>query len=1366
MITEEELRISNLSYTNKDFASIYPELLDLAKRISPKWDPSQTNESDPGLVLLKLLAFVGDKINYNSDKNVLECFLPSATQDKSVRSLCEINGYSPKYYQSATTTISFRYDGKKLAENDSFTLDAFDTVISDESGEVSYSLLSPVTFYERKTVYSALAMQGTFERLRIGNKDLVQLTDLDDSNRVYLPETQIAQNGVFVFSNEPNGATSYLQSWERVDNLNLVTPSNDSYVYKVGYDSEQASAYIEFPNNISDLIEDGIAVLYCKTQGSAGNVSANVLTTLVSPLTKNTTGGVSLDFSSTSADSLEDDSTSDYGSLVIKNLASTINGADPEGIDDAYNNFKKTVGTFNTLVTCKDYSNAIYNMTDEQGNPYVSNVAVSDVRTDVNYGTSIVTYSEYGKITTRVVDAKTSPASVITPYDLCMYPLQPMRESYTANNYVASFTPLSDTVMIKQGLDDPDGEFIKTLSHNYKELADSDIWAIKNYYGLNATLTTTYKVNEFEQAEIRSAVITALMKAFNGRKVDYGCEIPFDSILKAIEGADSRIKNVSLEEPKLTSYVMTKDMNETPLMKSDDLGIRSEYLKVLAKNILAGRIPLFDYDEDFQYDFGMSNLSGKTACKIKGIYEMDTETVIKKDTEGNIPGYASGYTLRENEVIQFIAPNMSSKITYPAYTNFEFSRSNPGSPCGIKKSIISAVTDFDSRQSAADELQWYYVRTGKTASTPYGKLVDKDKNIYKKATSNNPSATNPLYLMYSVGSLNLGIQANEEHVMEPGEKLTMNYTDSSKKEHTIVFSSTGITDNGEAVDMGTQKKVIVRPNFDVYPVTSYAVSGRSVITKKVNGVEISFYTLSTNETIEDRRLVETEITDPQLNCYWSTSSPNNALFTKDNAVTDADGVVQYYERLLGDSEYFAYTDSSKTELAILQSGTKIRYNYSGDNIGDWTCEKELLSDLTKDGFSVFSDFNWKVKAFNKHSLTVVDMQILTLTEGDKLQITEYDKNISSAWEGLPISAKVSYTLEGETPTSLNQASSDDLAWQVRSRLDLNCGPKKKQLLQTNQSVKLYYVKDGEKTSNRDSLLQDKAGELFEIAGGDKVYLMTSLSYSGVSGGHIDTVVSNISAEGIEYSLDLNALAFEYEEPTYKLASDESKGLTRMNGYATIPLSELKYTVNNNTNSFSSDAINLPMIKEHSLLMVFPNYKDLGAGVSFSAYDADGQLVAGIRAYNSNSEYQTSIDIKREHKPCIFEISGSVSRLSVIIQGDDYSKLSSSATLVLGALTPILARTSDQGELNLKKALGLTFYEEASLLETLRSLDSESLFYYNAPLDYASQMDVDDMSSPYALWDKNNVYNRVTIGEVDLDKESLSINIAKSSRSSQ
>ena len=52
MINNKELNEVSLSPTKKDYYQIYNELLDLASKISDRWSPESTNESDPGIVLL------------------------------------------------------------------------------------------------------------------------------------------------------------------------------------------------------------------------------------------------------------------------------------------------------------------------------------------------------------------------------------------------------------------------------------------------------------------------------------------------------------------------------------------------------------------------------------------------------------------------------------------------------------------------------------------------------------------------------------------------------------------------------------------------------------------------------------------------------------------------------------------------------------------------------------------------------------------------------------------------------------------------------------------------------------------------------------------------------------------------------------------------------------------------------------------------------------------------------------------------------------------------------------------------------------------------------------------------------------------
>ena len=112
MLTQNEITSLSLSPTKKDFVQIWNELLDVAGKLSERWDPTSTNESDPGIVLLKVLTGIADKLNYNIDKNILEAYMPTAAQTESMRKLCELVGYDIKYYQSAETTARISYTGK------------------------------------------------------------------------------------------------------------------------------------------------------------------------------------------------------------------------------------------------------------------------------------------------------------------------------------------------------------------------------------------------------------------------------------------------------------------------------------------------------------------------------------------------------------------------------------------------------------------------------------------------------------------------------------------------------------------------------------------------------------------------------------------------------------------------------------------------------------------------------------------------------------------------------------------------------------------------------------------------------------------------------------------------------------------------------------------------------------------------------------------------------------------------------------------------------------------------------------------------------------------------------------------------------
>ena len=107
----------NLSYTNLDFSSIYTEVLDMVKQLTKNWDPSISDESDPGVVLVKLSALLADKMNYNIDKSILEAFPLSVTQDSNARQLYEQLGYYMNWYRAATTPVTLSWKTKTVDDN-------------------------------------------------------------------------------------------------------------------------------------------------------------------------------------------------------------------------------------------------------------------------------------------------------------------------------------------------------------------------------------------------------------------------------------------------------------------------------------------------------------------------------------------------------------------------------------------------------------------------------------------------------------------------------------------------------------------------------------------------------------------------------------------------------------------------------------------------------------------------------------------------------------------------------------------------------------------------------------------------------------------------------------------------------------------------------------------------------------------------------------------------------------------------------------------------------------------------------------------------------------------------------------------------
>ena len=699
MITNKDLSVINLSPTKKDFYQIWNELLDVAKKLSERWDPTSTNESDPGIVLLKVLTAIADKLNYNIDKNILEAFMPSAAQEESMRKLCEMMGYNIKYYQSAVTKVRFTYTGllpeddnsinvsiRRFANITNIDKDINYVVIGDENGDSSPSITLEINQYTQVLSRTLTCIEGELVQCETNNDNIISSSQLDDRHRYYLPENQIAENGIFVYNIDDYGEIDNSKLWEKVDNLN--TAAIGEPVFKFGYDSREARPYIQFPDDVNYLIKNGLKIFYIRTSGVNGNIAARTLSTFAN---------FDEDVNATSTDT---NITLDENSFIVTNETATFNGANIETITQAYEGFKKIVGTFDTLVTCRDYMNKIYTLMDGDNIPLVSNCIVSDIRDDINRSITLCTFNDYGisynDEPRKIVD-NGKYKDKINHFNLILYPFKKITGLNNYNEYIESFKSDLST------MDEITSELsrYKTIAHIISSWAenegnDDNILCIKNYLKLNARITTINKVNVAEQADILANIKNAIYKSFNMRQLDFGEEIPFESILSCINSADTRIKNVALDEPIIDTRFLVYDNEgkDSEYSSSETEAARilkfNEIYDTLAlRNVLAGRVELFNYDKTFTTAFDEKDTKFYPTGQEKTIKNLKPSFTIDKNNLVSSP-------LKQNEIIKFRAPNFKTVVTYPAYVRYRYEGA-------------TVESDNDHKLGSGENLYIYYI---------------------------------------------------------------------------------------------------------------------------------------------------------------------------------------------------------------------------------------------------------------------------------------------------------------------------------------------------------------------------------------------------------------------------------------------------------------------------------------------------------------------------------------------------------------------------------------------------------------------------------------------------------------------------------
>ena len=341
-----------ISYTDKDYANILDDLINSISGITDKWNTTDAN--DPGLVLVKLMAILGDMLFYNQDMQSLEVYPNSVTQRKNAASIYKLIGYKMRWYKSATLQANVVNTYSNFA-----TLPRFCT-FTTANNEVTYCTFDQ---YELKSNTNnngfeelVTLVQGTpITPVRASNNPYPDVgkawhtvygynftTDDIVNNRIYLNYTEVDQAHIIVVDD-----TDY--EWEFKDNIYLTRDVGRFFEFGVDVNDQP---YIELVDYWHNFNVHKFKIFYIRSSGESGQIYANTL--------KNVTGSV---WSRTgSGDGQRVYNVSSF--LKFTHYDSTP-GWDPETPDEARKNIPKFQNTIDTLITLADFERA--SLTNDPG---------------------------------------------------------------------------------------------------------------------------------------------------------------------------------------------------------------------------------------------------------------------------------------------------------------------------------------------------------------------------------------------------------------------------------------------------------------------------------------------------------------------------------------------------------------------------------------------------------------------------------------------------------------------------------------------------------------------------------------------------------------------------------------------------------------------------------------------------------------------------------------------------------------------------------------------------------------------------------------------------------------------------------------
>ena len=995
----EDLKTSKTSFTNKDFNEVYPELLGIAKDLSYKWDPTVSNESDPGVTLIKEIAIALDKINYSSDKNALESMPLSVTQERTARQLFQLLGYYPKWFISSVAKVSLAWkapEDKQTIPETKIKIPAF-TQITDSSGEYVYTITEDVILGSDGEVQECNATQGILKSLEI-NKETLITQDLIKNNRVYIPDYNVAQNGIFIYSKDAKDSTEINERtfWTQKDNLFLEESGNTYYSFNV--DIASGRCYLEFPNDYSELIGDGIYIDYLISSGKDGVVGIRQLNSLLYD-------------SSVNAKVIDSDEVLSLTSedLFIQNTDLIETGKNPESIDSMYVNYNHIKGTFDTLVTLKDYNNAVYDT------KLVSNAVVCDRTDDVqeSYRIKMQTLDD----SERIYYAQENDDKKLSPFGLKIYALQ-YNDLTETNSSEVNKSAYDNTFEMYADLDCENpfnwDSSLRQLTlvlnddkcsqHDFKDIEANKICLLKNVAEISLTVFPTISLTTLQKENLISDIKNQIYMKYNARQIKFGQEINYDDLFTNLLTSNNLIKNISLNQIQYYTYALYYSQGEHLIVNEYKEGAEQnitlqdkwrqvcvsdeiDYIHTTLETDQENAIVVYTSPSEQKWfnaylgwpsdsSFG-SNTNISSQYANNRIYLVDQQGIVYYLNEDN---RVVLYSTRRNDFRkEILAKNILAGIT-PLVTTKEK---------GFDYQLDETDYQVDSVQKIGISTQMVFDFNGQNEAT-YCPKDNEVIQLVKPQLSN--AVTYGAYIKYDYKGQT--VSANANHRLSSDETLVIYY----KTEDGDGTPYTRVVYQGSPYD-----GAIISPNFELQQTTT-TIELLSDATITPSSTRIC----NASQQISIKEINKVELNNA-TNYVYVVGDEVNGNYVLNFVGQPVDGQSEYrtYITTLQGTQQFIYSSTQQTYLNIVGSGTKISIDIPITNANaqkdTYTISNEIISSRNIQLYGVqalakkWAKLPFKVTVLAQEFINVIGT---ATDDGDE----EYDSYVTLVHNGSSLSS--------------------------------------------------------------------------------------------------------------------------------------------------------------------------------------------------------------------------------------------------------------------------------------------------------------------------------------------------------------------------